>query len=48
MPQTVLGVSTIFLPRGKVLGGSSAIKGTVTVYPPREDIDHWSKLGNRG
>jgi choline dehydrogenase len=47
-PQAALGGRTIFLPRGKVLGGSSAINGMVATYPSREDIDHWSELGNHG
>lgn len=38
----------IALPRGKVLGGSSAINGMVSTYPSREDIDHWADLGNEG
>ena len=47
-PQATLGGRTIFLPRGKVLGGCSAINGMVATYPSREDIDHWNKLGNAG
>jgi choline dehydrogenase len=48
VPQKSLGGRIIPLPRGKVLGGSSAINGMVSTYPSREDIDHWAELGNEG
>jgi choline dehydrogenase-like flavoprotein len=46
--QKSLGGRIISLPRGKVLGGSSAINGMVSTYPSREDIDRWAELGNEG
>ena len=35
-------------PRGKVLGGCSAINGLVYIRGQREDFDHWRQLGNEG
>ncbi len=38
----------IFWPRGKVLGGTSAINGLVYIRGQVEDFDHWRQLGNEG
>jgi choline dehydrogenase-like flavoprotein len=35
-------------PRGKVLGGSSALNFMVWNRPNREDLDAWRDLGNEG
>lgn len=38
----------IFFPRGKVLGGSSAINGSLYVRGQARDFDTWAQMGNRG
>ena len=38
----------IHFPRGKVLGGSSAINGHLYVRGQSRDYDSWAQLGNRG
>jgi choline dehydrogenase len=35
------------LPRGKVVGGSSAINGVIFLRGLPEDYDHWASLGNK-
>jgi choline dehydrogenase len=36
------------VPRGRLLGGSSAINGNAFVRGQRQDFDTWAQLGNRG
>jgi len=47
-PEPHLDGRQIVWPRGRVLGGSSAINGLVYIRGQREDFDHWRQLGNPG
>ena len=47
-PDPGLNGRSIAWPRGKVLGGSSAINGLLYVRGQRQDYDHWRQLGNAG
>jgi len=39
---------SLYVPRGKMLGGSSSINGTAFVRGQSQDYDTWAQMGNRG
>lgn len=47
-PQKALNGRQVSVPRGKVLGGSSAINGMIYIRGHRSDYDHWAELGCTG
>ncbi len=47
-PQQHVADRKIFLPRGRVLGGSSSINGTIYIRGHRSDYDDWAAWGNSG
>jgi choline dehydrogenase len=47
-PEPHLGGRIVKWPRGKVLGGTSAINGLLYVRGQAEDYNHWRQLGNSG
>lgn len=47
-PEPHLNNRALYWPRGKVLGGSSAINGMVYIRGHFSDFDHWATQGNNG
>ncbi|KAI1848623.1 hypothetical protein JX266_005482 [Neoarthrinium moseri] len=48
VPQPALHNRRIIQPRGRQLGGSSALNYQVIMYPSRANLDIWGKMGNAG
>ena len=42
------GGRSVYLPQGKILGGSTSINGLIYNRGQSEDFDHWESLGNPG
>ncbi|MGZ5829050.1 MAG: GMC family oxidoreductase, partial [Xanthobacteraceae bacterium] len=47
-PEPDMGGRSIYLPRGKVLGGSSSINGMMYCRCHPSDYDQWGQIGLRG
>jgi choline dehydrogenase len=47
-PQTELMDRKLYLPRGKVLGGTGALNGMIYIRGNRLDYDDWAAAGNLG
>ena len=48
VPQKYVNNRSIYLPRGKTLGGSSSTNAMAYVRGNKANYDEWSKLGNKG
>ncbi len=48
VPQQALNNRQVYIPRGKMLGGSSSVNAMVYTRGHKWDYDHWASLGNDG
>ncbi len=48
VPQKNMNNRAMYLPRGKVLGGSSSINAMIYIRGNKADYDGWAALGNEG
>jgi choline dehydrogenase len=47
-PEPTMNGRKVYWPRGRTLGGSSAINGLICIRGQREDYDAWAAAGNPG
>jgi len=47
-PEPTMNGRKVYWPRGRTLGGSSAINGLISIRGQREDYDAWAAAGNDG
>jgi choline dehydrogenase len=47
-PEPTMNGRNVYWPRGRTLGGSSAINGLISIRGQREDYDAWAAAGNAG
>lgn len=47
-PQANMKNRELYLPRGKMLGGSSSINAMIYIRGNKQDYEEWSALGNKG
>jgi len=47
-PEATTNGRRLPVPRGRILGGSSAINGLAFVRGQAQDFDTWAQMGNRG
>lgn len=47
-PQATMKNREMYLPRGKMLGGSSSLNAMIYIRGNKQDYEEWSALGNKG